>query len=51
MVNYMEYKGYIGSINYSDDDKIFYGKVEGLKNSYIYFEGSSVKELRKDFED
>ncbi len=47
----MEYKGYIGSINYNDDDQIFYGKVEGLKKTFISFEGTSVKELRKDFEE
>ena len=51
MDNIMEYKGYFAEIKYSDDDKCFCGKVFGLKNDLILFEGNSVKELRKDFED
>lgn len=49
MDNIMEYKGYWARIRYSDEDECFYGKVEGLKNSLILFEGSTVNELKKDF--
>lgn len=49
MNNIMEYKGYWARINYSDEDECFYGKVEGLKDSLILFEGNTVKELKKDF--
>ncbi|MBR0350718.1 MAG: type II toxin-antitoxin system HicB family antitoxin [Clostridia bacterium] len=49
MENIMEYKGYFARIKYSDEDGCFFGKVEGLKNSLISFEGNSVKELKKDF--
>ena len=49
MDNIMEYKGYWAKIRYSDEDECFYGKVEGLKNSLILFEGNTVKELKKDF--
>ncbi len=28
MKDFMEYKGYIGSCHYSDDDEVFYGKLE-----------------------
>ena len=49
MDNIMEYKGYWARIRYSDEDECFYGKVEGLKNSLILFEGNTVKELKKDF--
>lgn len=35
------------SLSYTDE--CFYGKVEGLKNSLILFEGNTVKELKKDF--
>ena len=51
MDNIMQYKGYWAKIKYSDKDECFYGKVEGLKNSLILFEGSTVKELKKDFKD
>jgi len=49
MKNYMEYKNYIGSVNYSDEDECFYGKVEGLIKALITFEGKSVDKLKKDF--
>ena len=50
-MGYMTYKGYSGSISYSDEDNCFYGSVLGLRRDGIYFEGESVNELRKDFED
>lgn len=51
MNNLMEYKGYWATIQYSNEDECFCGKVEGLKNALILFEGKSVKELKKDFKD
>lgn len=51
MKNIMRYKGYWAEIKYSDEDECFYGIIEGLKNTSISFEGSSVKELKKDFKD
>jgi predicted HicB family RNase H-like nuclease len=45
------YKGYSGSVEYSDEEQCFYGSVLGLKRDGIYFEGTSVEELKKDFED
>lgn len=51
MNNIMKYKGYWAEIKYSDEDECFYGIVEGLKNSSISFEGTTVKELKKDFKD
>ena len=51
MGSIMKYKGYWAEINYSDEDECFCGKVEGLKNTLILFEGNSVKELKKDFKE
>ena len=51
MSNIMRYKGYWAEIKYSDEDECFCGKVEGLKNNLIFFEGQTVKELKKDFKD
>ena len=49
MKNYLEYKGYIGSVEYSNEDNCLFGKVQGIRN-LISYEGSSVKELKKSFE-
>lgn len=51
MGSIMRYKGYWAEIRYSDEDECFWGKVEGLKNTSITFEGETVKELKKDFKD
>lgn len=51
MSSIMRYKGYWAEIRYSDEDECFWGKIEGLKNTSITFEGSTVKELKKDFKD
>ena len=51
MKNIMKYKGYWAEIKYSDEDECFCGFIEGLKNDIISFEGTTVKELKKDFKD
>ena len=51
MSNIMKYKGYWAEIKYSDEDECFCGEIEGLKNDIISFEGTTVKELKKDFKD
>ena len=48
MSNFMHYKGYYASVEYSDEDRVFFGKVEGIR-SLISFEGSTVEELKKGF--
>ena len=48
--NILEYKDFIGSLNYTDEDECFYGKIEGI-NDLVTFEGASVKELKKAFKD
>ncbi len=50
MKNVLEYKNYIGSVNYCSEDSVFYGKMEGI-NDVVLFEGESVSELKKGFED
>jgi predicted HicB family RNase H-like nuclease len=46
----LSYKGYTGSIEYSKDDDLFFGKVLGIQ-SLISFEGITGKELEKDFQE
>ncbi|MFZ2302750.1 MAG: type II toxin-antitoxin system HicB family antitoxin [Gallionella sp.] len=50
MKNTMEYKGYTGSVEYSDEDGLFFGKVQFIR-TLISYEGSNADELRKDFRD
>ena len=47
-MNTMTYKGYIGSVAYSEKDQVFFGKIEGI-NGLVNFEGESVKELTEAF--
>ena len=48
MKNTIEYKGYIGTIEFSEEDGVFFGKVMGIR-SLISYEGTNVKELLDDF--
>lgn len=48
MDNYLTYKGYRGSVSFSGEDKVFYGKVLGIRDS-VSFEGTDVKQLEEDF--
>ena len=47
----LHHKGYYGSVEYSEDDQCLCGKILGLKNSLILYEGNSLEELKADFED
>lgn len=46
--NTMEYKGYVGSVEFSEEDGLFYGKVMGIR-ALISYEGSTAAELVNDF--
>lgn len=48
MKNIIEYKGYIGSVEFSEEDEIFFGKVLGIR-SLLSYEGETAKELVSDF--
>jgi len=50
-MNYLDYKGYFGSIEYNKVDKRLYGKVLGMTKDSITYEGNTVEELEKDFID
>lgn len=47
-MNTLKYKGYIGSVAYSEPDKVFFGKIEGI-DGLVNYEGESVKELTDAF--
>ena len=44
----IRYKGYVGSVEFSEEDGIFYGMVMGVR-SLISYEGENEKELLSDF--
>ncbi len=48
--NIIEHKGYYGSVDYSAEDNILFGSVIGVRG-LISYEGSSIDELRADFEE
>jgi len=50
MKDMMSYKGYYGSVHYSDEDQISHGKLEFIR-SLVSYEGSDVKTLRAAFEE
>ena len=50
-MNKLEYKGYYGSIEYSIEDNCLFGKVLGMPDNLISYEGSTASELYTDFKD
>ena len=50
-MDYLEYKGYKGSVEYSKEDNCLFGKVQGMSKELIAYEGQTLDELRKDFEE
>ena len=50
-MDYLEYKGYKGSVEYSKEDNCLFGKVQGLSKDLITYEGQTLDELLKDFEE
>ena len=44
----MEYKGYIGKVEYDYDEKLFHGDVIGLKDT-ITFQGTNADEVEREF--
>jgi predicted HicB family RNase H-like nuclease len=48
MKNYLEYKGYLGTIAFSAEDRVFFGQLEGI-NDLVNFEGDNVTDLENAF--
>lgn len=46
---YLKYKGYTGSVEYSEEDNCLFGKVQGMTKDSITYEGTTVDELTSDF--
>lgn len=50
MSDTLEYKGFVGTVEYSAEDHCLYGKVLGTRDLIMY-EGESILELEKDFQE
>ncbi|MBQ3655691.1 MAG: type II toxin-antitoxin system HicB family antitoxin [Bacteroidales bacterium] len=49
-MNTLTYKNYIGSVEFSEEDNVFFGKLEGI-NALVNYEGESVTELKNAFKE
>jgi predicted HicB family RNase H-like nuclease len=50
MKDIISYKEYLGSVRFSAEDEIFYGKIEGI-DDLVTFEGNTVEDLKQAFQD
>lgn len=48
MNNNMEYKGYLGSVEFSEEEAVFFGKIMNIR-SLISYEGKNVMGLSEQF--
>jgi len=49
-MNTLSYKDYIGSISFSSEDEVFYGKIEHI-NDLITFQSDNAHTLKRAFEE
>lgn len=49
-LNRFDYKGYYTLIHFDSEDKVLYGKIEGI-DDLVTFESDSAKEIKKEFHD
>lgn len=49
-MNTFTYKDYIGSVSFSSEDEVFYGRIEHI-NDLITFESVNAHDLKKAFEE
>ena len=45
----LKYKGYSGTVDYSEEDNCLFGKVIGMNKNIITYEGKTVEDLKADF--
>ncbi|MCL2249965.1 MAG: type II toxin-antitoxin system HicB family antitoxin [Oscillospiraceae bacterium] len=49
-MSYLEYKGHLGTVEFSADDRVFYGKIHGI-NDLVTFEAVDVDTLLSAFQE
>jgi predicted HicB family RNase H-like nuclease len=50
MKNFLEYKNYRGTVEFSAEDEVFFGKINGIRD-VVTFEADSVAKLKKAFKE
>jgi len=50
MKDVLTYKDFIGSVHFSSDDEVFFGKIEGI-NDLVTFEGRTVDGIQESFKE
>jgi predicted HicB family RNase H-like nuclease len=50
MTDVLRYKEFLGSVHFSAEDEVFFGRIEGV-DDLVSFEGSTVAELKSAFEE
>lgn len=48
MNNIIKYKDYIGSVEFSEEDNLLFGRLLGIR-ALVTYEGNTIKELVEDF--
>ncbi len=48
MTNFLKYKDYLATINFSPEDEVLYGSIFGISD-VVTFEGTSVEEVKNAF--
>lgn len=48
MSKMLKYKGYTGSIEFSEEDGLFYGQVQGIR-ALVSYEGKNLRKMTTDF--
>lgn len=48
MKNRLTYKGYTGTVEFSAEDKLFFGKIEGV-DDLVSYEGENIFALENSF--
>ena len=46
MKDVIKYKDFLGSVHFNAEDRIFFGKIEGV-DDLITFEGTTVEEIKR----
>ena len=49
MNNVLKYKGYYAVVQYSVEDEVLYGKIEGI-NDLVSFESDNISDVKSEFE-
>lgn len=46
----LKYKGYSGTVEFSEEDNSLFGKIIGMNKHVITYEGKTLEELKADFD-